>query len=99
MLNTYYVYILSNSSEMLYVGVTNNLARRVYEHRKKLVPGHTGRYDISRLIYFESTANVAAAIAREKQIKGWIRAKKIALIGAQNPGWVDLSADWDHSAR
>ena len=99
MLITYYLYILSNSAGMLYVGITNDLVRRVYEHRSKLIPGHTRRYNINRLIYHESTSNVTAAIAREKQIKGWVRAKKIALIGSQNPGWAGLSADWDEAAH
>ena len=96
---TYSVYILSNLSGMLYVGITNDLKRRIYEHRSKLIPGYTRQYGISRLVYFESTPNVAAAIAREKQIKGWIRAKKIALIGSHNQGWADLSADWEEGAH
>ena len=91
---SYSVYILSNVTGMLYVGVTNDLKRRVYEHRSKLIPGYARQYNISRLVCYESTPNVAAAIAREKQIKGWIRAKKIALIGSLNPSGADLSADW-----
>jgi putative endonuclease len=79
---------------MLYVGVTNDLKRRVYEHRHKSIPGYTRQYGISRLIYFETTPNVQAAITREKQIKGWIRAKKVVLIEAQNPAWIDLAAGW-----
>ena len=90
----YYVYIMTNRSRTLYSGVTNNLQRRVYEHKHKLVPGFTGKYNISQLVYFEVTSDVHSAIAREKQIKGWLRAKKIALIESVNPGWVDLSADW-----
>ena len=81
----YFVYILANASRMLYVGVTNNLKRRVYEHRNQVIPGYTSRYGIKRLIYFETTPNVQAAITCEKQIKGWIRAKKVVLIEAQNP--------------
>ncbi len=90
----YFVYILANSNKMLYVGVTNDLERRVYEHRLKFVPGFTRRHDISRLVFFEMTPSVTAALAREKQIKGWIRAKKLALIESQNPAWSDLSAGW-----
>ena len=90
----YFVYILANASRMLYVGVTNNLKRRVYEHRNQVIPGYTSRYGIKRLIWFEETPNVQAAITREKQIKGWIRAKKVALIESQNPAWNDLSAGW-----
>ena len=90
----YFVYIMTNRSRTLYTGVTSNLQRRVYEHKHKLVPGFTGKYNITRLVYFESTRDVRAAIAREKQIKGWRREKKIALIGATNPAWDDLSAGW-----
>ncbi|OFV83118.1 MAG: endonuclease [Acidobacteria bacterium RIFCSPHIGHO2_12_FULL_67_30] len=90
----YYVYILANKTKRLYTGVTNNLLRRVYEHKHGLVPGFTKRYNLTRLVYFESTENVRAALAREKQIKGWLRAKKIALIESVNPQWNDLSADW-----
>jgi len=90
----YYVYILANKTKRLYTGVTNNLLRRVYEHKHGLVPGFTKRYNLTRLVYFESTENVRAALVREKQIKGWLRAKKIALIESVNPQWNDLSADW-----
>ena len=75
------------------MGVTSNLARRVSEHKSKQVPGHAARYNISRLVYCEAFGDVRAAIAREKQIKGWLRAKKIALINSVNPQWKDLSAD------
>jgi len=90
----YYVYILSSRSRNLYVGVTNNITRRVAEHRQELVPGFTKRYRIHRLVHVEPFRNILAAIAREKQIKGWLRAKKIALIEEQNPGWDDLAAGW-----
>jgi putative endonuclease len=90
---TYYVYILANKSRTLYVGVTNNLERRVYEHKHNLVAGFTSRYRIDRLVYFEETGDVQAAIAREKQLKGWLRAKKVALIESVNPTWEDLSAE------
>jgi len=90
----HYVYIMTNRSRTLYTGVTNDLRRRVYEHKHKLVPGFTEKYNITRLVYFEETPNVQAALAREKQIKGWLRAKKIALIEEANPGWRDLSEGW-----
>jgi putative endonuclease len=88
------VYILASDGHALYVGVTNNLQRRVFEHQHKLMPGHTQKYNISRLVYFETTPNINAAITREKQIKGWTRAKKIALIELKNSAWADLSAGW-----
>ncbi|MCL4489176.1 MAG: GIY-YIG nuclease family protein [Chloroflexi bacterium] len=90
----YYFYILSNHSRTLYAGVTNNLERRLYEHKHKLLPGFTSRYHLSRLVYFEVYADIREAIAREKQVKGWLRSKKIALIESINPNWRDLSEDW-----
>jgi putative endonuclease len=90
----YYVYILANRARVLYTGVTNNLERRLYEHRHKLVRGFTSRYNIGRLVYAESTNDVIAALEREKQIKGWLRQKKIALIESLNPEWRDLSEEW-----
>jgi putative endonuclease len=92
--NSYYVYILTNRSKTLYTGVTNDLLRRVHEHKQKLIPGFTQKYNINRLVYYEETSDVTEAIAREKQIKGWLRAKKIALIESRNPEWLDLSTDW-----
>ena len=88
----YYVYIMTNKSRTLYTGVTNNLERRVYEHKQKLIPGFTNKYNISRLVFFEATQDIRAAIEREKQIKGWLRSKKIALIESVNPQWEDLSS-------
>lgn len=90
----YYVYIMTNKSRTLYTGVTNNLMRRVYEHKKKLVEGFTSKYNIQFLVYYESTNDVHVALAREKQIKGWLRSKKIALIDSMNPKWKDLSEEW-----
>ena len=90
----YYVYIMTNRSRTLYTGATNNLERRVYEHKHKLVKGFTEKYNITQLVYYEATGDIRAAIAREKQIKGWLRAKKITLIESLNPEWKDLSADW-----
>ena len=92
--NTYYVYMMTNRSKTLYTGVTNDLYRRVYEHKQKLIPGFTQKYNINRLVYYQETSDIREAIAREKQIKGWLRAKKIALIESANPQWRDLSADW-----
>lgn len=91
----YYVYIMSSLSRTLYTGVTNNLERRVYEHKQKLIPGFTQEYHVTNLVYYEATPDVRSAIAREKQIKGWLRAKKLALIESANPEWRDLSEDWD----
>jgi putative endonuclease len=93
-LKQYYVYILASRSRNLYVGVTNDLERRVYEHKQKLLPGFTTKYNIDRLVYFEATEDVNVAISREKQIKGWLRRKKIALIRSVNPSWGDLSDSW-----
>jgi putative endonuclease len=93
-LGRYFVYILTNRSGTLYTGVTNDLVRRVWEHKRKLVPGFTAKYNIDRLVHFDETSDVSAAIAREKQIKGWSRAKKVALVETANPGWIDLSIEW-----
>ncbi len=90
----YYVYIMTNRSKTLYIGVTNNLERRVYEHKQQFVAGFTSKYLMTRLVYFEETPDVYAAIAREKYLKGWLRAKKIALIESINPEWRDLSEEW-----
>jgi len=87
----YYVYIMTNKSGTLYTGVTNNLERRVFEHKNRLVDGFTKKYNITKLVYFEETSDISAAIYREKQIKGWARQKKIALIESMNPDWRDLS--------
>ncbi len=95
----FYVYIMTNRSRTLYTGVTNNLKRRVYEHRHKLVEGFTAKYNITRLVYYEATPDVRSAIAREKQIKGWLRSKKIALIESANPEWKDLSEEWHDETR
>jgi len=83
-MHEYYVYIMSNKSRMIYTGVTNNLERRVYEHNMKLIPGFTSHYGLDMLIFFESTNDVTAAIEREKEIKGWVRRKKTALINSIN---------------
>lgn len=91
-MKTYAVYIMTNPTRsVLYVGVTNDLARRVYEHQRKLVDGFTKRYNCVCLVYFEQTEDILAAIAREKEIKGWRREKKDALIDIINPEREDLS--------
>ena len=82
---------MTNRTRRLYIGVTNDLCRRVYEHKHRLVPSFTSKYFIERLVYFEHTDDVSAAIAREKELKGWRRSKKIALIQKANPQWSDLS--------
>jgi putative endonuclease len=89
----YYVYIMSNVSRTLYVGVTRNLERRVREHKQRLSPGFTRKYNLTLLVYFESTFDALAAIAREKQIKGWLRAKKVSLIESTDSQWLDLSRE------
>ena len=87
----YYVYITANwNNEVVYVGVTNNLHRRMYEHKNKLVDGFTKKYNVDKLVYFEHITDVAVAIAREKQIKSWRREKKDALINSLNPDWLDI---------
>lgn len=92
---TYYVYLLTNwNNKVMYVGVTSNLERRVYEHKNKLVEGFTKKYNIGKLVYFETTNDVMAAIEREKQIKKWRREKKNQLVIGVNPGWKDLSLEW-----
>jgi len=91
----YYVYILANKSGMLYTGVTNNLEQRLYQHKTKIKEGFTKKYNINRLAYFETTDDVTAAIAREKQIKGMLRSKKVELIKSINPDFIDLSEDWN----
>ena len=90
----YYVYMLSNSKRNLYIGVTNDLVRRVYEHKRKLVDGHSRKYNITWLVYYEETTDVMAALEREKQLKKWRRSKKEVLIESMNPKWKDLSRDW-----
>ena len=94
MMEQYYVYVMTNKSRTLYTGITNNLERRVYEHKNKLIEGFTKKYNITKLVYYEISNDVEAAIAREKQIKGWLRRKKIALIESVNPQWKDLSKGW-----
>lgn len=92
----YYTYIITNKrNTVLYTGVTNNLRRRLYEHRNFMTPGFSRKYRCNKLVYFESSPSVEAAIAREKQIKSGSRKKKIVLIESINPEWVDISVEWD----
>ena len=93
-LSDYYVYIMASASRALYTGVTNNLERRVLQHRRKLLGEFTARYSINRLEYYEVCGEILAAIAHEKQIKSWSRKKKIALIESMKRDWKDLSAAW-----
>ena len=91
----YFVYILSNwDDSVLYIGVTGNLPRRLYEHRNHLVDGFSSKYNTGKLVYFENATDVYSAISREKQLKKWSRAKKNKLIHSVNPAWRDLSEDW-----
>ncbi len=90
----YYIYIMTNTYHtVLYTGVTNNIQRRVYEHKEKLVPGFTKKYNIDKLVYFEISNDIQSAIFREKQIKAGSRTKKLMLIETENPEWQDLYAD------
>ena len=91
----YYVYLLTNwNDKVMYVGVTNNLERRIYEHKNKLIKGFTEKYNVNKLVYFEETQDVNAAIEREKEIKKWRREKKNQLVNLMNPKWDDLSSGW-----
>ncbi|MBI5557274.1 MAG: GIY-YIG nuclease family protein [Deltaproteobacteria bacterium] len=91
----YFVYLITNwNHKVMYVGVTSNLIRRIYEHKNKLFDGFTKKYKVDKLVYFEETSDVAAAIAREKEIKRWRREKKNNLVVKMNPDWQDLSATW-----
>ena len=92
---SYYVYLLTNwNDKVIYVGVTNNLERRMYEHKNKLITGFTEKYNVNKLVYFEETRDVTAAIEREKEIKKWRREKKNQLVSLTNPKWDDLSSGW-----
>ena len=93
-----FVYIMTNRSGTLYVGVTNDIARRVREHRDQRPGSFTTRYRLDRLVYVEQTESVRAALVREKQLKGWVRRKKLALIATTNPTWADLATSWFEEA-
>ncbi len=97
----FFVYIMASRSGTLYIAITNDIARRAYEHKHGLVCGFTSKYRVTRLVYCESTEDVGAALDREKQLKRWSRQKKIALVESMNPNWEDLSvekADKSHLA-
>ena len=92
MTRTYYVYLLTNwNNKVMYLGVTNNLKRRIYEHKNKLIKGFTEKYNLNKLVFFEETQDITSAIAREKEIKKWRREKKNQLVNRMNPNWKDLS--------
>ncbi|MHB8906829.1 MAG: GIY-YIG nuclease family protein [Melioribacteraceae bacterium] len=90
----YYIYIMTNNSKTLYIGITNDLKRRVYEHKMELIDGFTKKYKIHKLVYFEITSDINSAIKREKQLKNWHRQWKINLIETQNQDWADLAKEW-----
>ena len=92
----YFVYFLTNwDDSVLYIGVTGNLPRRLYEHKMGLVEGFTKKYNVHKLVYFEETSDIYSAISREKQLKNWSRQKKNMLVNQMNPQWLDLSEKWD----
>ncbi len=91
---TYYVYLVASRTHRLYIGMTSNLEQRMWQHKTKIFEGFSAQYNCNRLVWFECYGHPSAAIGREKQLKGWARSKKIALIERANPAWVDLSEDW-----
>ena len=99
----YFTYIVASKSRTLYIGMTGDLLKRIFQHKQKTYEGFSATYNCNRLVWFEQFADVSDAIQREKQLKGWTRAKKIALIQTNNPTWEDLSKDWyphqDSSSR
>jgi putative endonuclease len=97
-MKTYCVYIMTGGSGVLYIGVTNDLERRVFEHKNKAVPGFSARYNLTKLVYFEVFQEVRAAITREKELKGWVRRRKVALIESTNRTWADLSVPHQQAA-
>jgi putative endonuclease len=94
-MKTYHVYILTNwNNQVMYIGMTSNLEKRIHEHRQKMVKGFTEKYNVNKLVYFEETNDVYVAIEREKEIKKWRREKKNRLVETMNPQWIDLSLEW-----
>jgi putative endonuclease len=98
-MNKYYVYIIASPSGTLYTGVTGDLERRVFEHKNKLIPGSSSKYNIRRLVYYEESKDIKEALNREKQIKSWRRNKKVDLITSSNPKWQDLSEGWHETGK
>ena len=94
-MDNFYVYIMTNKSRTLYIGMTNHLVRRVGEHKSKQIDGFTKRYNMTSLVYYEHHTSARDAIRREKELKGWLRKRKIELIERENPTWRDLSLDWE----
>ena len=94
-MGNYYVYILASESRVLYTGMTNDLIRRLSEHKLKLTPGFTKKYNVTKLVYYERHSTAGEAITREKSLKGWLRSKKMELIQQENPDWRDLSIEWE----
>ena len=94
MTRQYYVYIMASRGKTLYIGVTNDLERRVYEHKNGLIPSFTKKYKVTKLVYHEETSDIEAAITREKQLKGWRRSKKVTLVESVNPLWEDMALRW-----
>ncbi len=94
MVREYYFYMMASYRGALYAGVTNDLTRRVYEHQQKVVEGFTKKYNVTKLVYYEAADRIEAAIEREKQVKGWLRRKKVALIESVNRYWEDLAKEW-----
>ena len=97
----FFVYIMTNGPKaaILYTGITGDLVRRVWQHKNKVIPGFTSRYNLTRLVYYECFVYPDAAITREKEIKAWRRGKKITLIESMNPRWEDLSQDWQNQYK
>ena len=95
----FYVYIMTNRSRTLYIGVTNDLVRRVHEHKTKQIEGFTKKYNLAQLVYYECGEDIRESIAREKQLKGWRRSKKVDLVNSSNPRWEDLSEGWFDNER
>ncbi len=93
-MKTFFFYIMSSKTATLYTGFTNDIKKRVYEHKNHLIPGFTDKYNVVRLVYVETFGDALSAIAREKQIKRWRQEKKISLIESTNPKLLDLAADW-----
>jgi putative endonuclease len=94
----YFVYIMSNKARRLYIGIASKLFRRVFQHKNKVLPGFTARYNFDMLVYYEEFSQVVGAITQEKEINGWRREKKLELILAENPDWADLSREWEEDA-